>query len=70
MHVYGIPTLTKLASSNIWSNLSQIYGQTQICGQIVAYIWSKPNIWSNLYDQTQIHGQTKVIVIFPIYGQT
>ena len=30
---YGIPTLTKLASSNIWSNLSQIYGQTQICGQ-------------------------------------
>ena len=46
---YGIPTLTKLASSNIlWSNLSQIYyGQTQICGQIVAYICSKPNIWSN-----------------------
>ena len=42
---YGIPTLTKLASSNIiWSNFSQIYGQTQICGQIVAYIWSKPNI--------------------------
>ena len=31
--IYGIPTLTKLASSNIWSNLSQIYGQTQICGQ-------------------------------------
>ena len=23
-----------------------------------------------LYDQTQIHGQTKVMVIFPIYGQT
>ena len=38
--------------------------------KIVAYIWSKPNIWSNLYDQTQIHGQTKVMVIFPIYGQT
>ena len=47
MHDYGIPTLTKLANSNIWSNLSQIYGQTQICGQIVAYLWSKPNIWSN-----------------------
>ena len=29
-HMYGIPTLTKLASSNIWSNLSQIYDQTQI----------------------------------------
>ena len=32
-HRYGIPTLTKLANSNTWSNLSQIYGQTQIHGQ-------------------------------------
>ena len=38
--------------------LLPIYGQSQIYGQI-------------LYDQTQIYyGQTKVMVIFPIYGQT
>ena len=45
--VYGIPTLTKLASSNVWSNLSQIYGQTQICGQNCCLYGQKPNIWSN-----------------------
>ena len=37
--------------------LLPIYGQSQIYGQI-------------LYVQTQIHGQTKVMVISPIYGQT
>ena len=36
--------------------LLPIYGQSQIYGQI-------------LYDQTQIHGQMKIVVIFPIYGQ-
>ena len=41
----------------MWSKLLPIYGQSQIYGQI-------------LYDQTQIHGQTKVMVILPIYGQT
>ena len=37
--------------------LLPIYGQSQIYGQI-------------LYAQTQIHGQTKVMVVSPIYGQT
>ena len=45
------------SNSNMWLKLLPIYGQSQIYGQI-------------LYDQTQIHGQTKVMVIFPIYGQT
>ena len=44
------------SNSNMWSKLLPIYGQSQIYGQI-------------LYDQTQIHGQMKVMVIFPIYGQ-
>ena len=33
--------------------------------KIVAYIWSKPIYGQILYDQTQIHGQMKVMVIFP-----
>ena len=37
--------------------LLPIYAQSQIYGQI-------------LYDQTQILGQMKVMVIFSIYGQT
>ena len=41
------------SNSNMWSKLLPIYGQSQIYGQI-------------LYDQTQIHGQTKIMVIFPI----
>ena len=47
------------SNSNMWSKLLPIYGQSQIYGQI-------------LYDRTQIHGQTKIMVIFPIilYGQT
>ena len=45
------------SNSNMWSKLLPMYGQSQIYSQI-------------LYDQTQIHGQTKVMVIFPIYGQT
>ena len=75
--LYGIPTLTKLASSNIWSNLSQIYGQTQICGQIVAYICSKPNIWSNFICSNSNKWSNKSYGHFPhiwsnmqqIYGQ-
>ena len=41
-----------MVNSIMWSKLLPIYGQSQIYGQI-------------LYDQTQIHGQTKVMVIFP-----
>ena len=40
------------SNSIMWSKLLPIHGQSQIYGQI-------------LYDQTQIHGQTKVMVIFP-----
>ena len=45
------------SNSNMWSKLLPIYGQSRIYGQI-------------LYDQTQIHGQMKVMVIFPILYQT
>ena len=34
------------------------------CTVYVGLAQARPN------DQTQIHGQTKVMVIFPIYGQT